>query len=468
MLKWASIILLAAIILISVLEFTTSKTPLEQLTAARSGGASGDKTVIRLGIAGWQLEEFPWQQAVEGYQRAHPQVQVQTSLLAGTVNNLLLFWQRGHTEFDVVVSWADFEITPFIEYNQSSPDVGDRSLIVDMTDYLPPEKLREDFMNALFAGSSRTDKATGRWSLYELPWMGEVLALNYNRMFFAQRNVPVPKTWEELEQACQALKGLRYTTGSGNTFEVAPITMNFTTFFAQNCYIPLLASYKQGAGICDEKGRLDVSSPQAAQVLTTLKRWYDAGYLSRNSLDINSCEQDLRVLHSAMYTHWQSRGLWAVKDNGRQVIGIAPTPGFQEPGVGSLVCSYGAIVPKCSPVKKAAVDFAYETFCTDKHGFQRAVAAGFEDPITHTHKGGGKMPALREIYKDGSNLDPEIQALRPAMEQGYTYPDPNNWNQVSIILSAEFQKLLSNKHPSADACLAAVRARLAEEVYPQK
>jgi len=469
MLRWISLVAVLVIVLVSAAELVTDLTPLEQLRTVlgqgRGGGQGGETaaTVIRLGIASWQMDEFPWEEAIRRYEQAHAgKVKIRHSVLPeGSLNSVLLLWAlQGKTKYDVVVAWADEEIHPFIDYNWATTDPARRSLIINARDYLTPEQLA-GFVPAFFGGCSRTDPQTGQVNLYEMPWMGEVLALNYNKAFFKERGIErPPQTWEEVEAVCQKLKGLTY-----NGVAVAPLAMVFAQggFFAQNCYLPLLAAYKQGRGVTDEQGRPDVSSPEAVRVFETLKRWHQAGYISPNCMVAESIEQDLRVLRAAMYPHWQSRGLWAVKDHGEAVIGIAPTPGAK--AAGSLVCTYGCIIPKCSPVIRQAVDFCYETFCTDTYGFQTAVSKGWTDPHRPgVLKGGGKMPVTRGMYRR-ADLPAGILELGQSLEKGYSYPDPVNWGQCAEILVVEFQKYLSGTTSTAEEALGNVRRRLAVEVY---
>ncbi|HUT35055.1 MAG TPA: extracellular solute-binding protein [Planctomycetota bacterium] len=472
MLRRLSLVAVLVIVLVSAVELLWDLTPLEQLTGVLGQAGRGEQvgeaaaTVIRIGIAAWQMDEFPWEETIRRYEQAHAgKVRIRHSVLPeGSLNSILLLWAlQGRTRYDVVVAWADEEIHPFIDYNWNTTDPARRSLIINVRDYLAPEQL-DAFAPALFGGCSRKDPQTGQTNLYELPWMGEVLALNYNRVFFKQRGIArPPQTWEEVEQVCQKLKGLTH-----NGVEVAPLAMVFAQggFFAQNCYIPLLAAYKKGRGIVDERGRPDVASPEAVEVFKTLKRWHQAGYISPNCMVAESIEQDLRVLRAAMYPHWQSRGLWAVKDHGDDVIGIAPTPGAK--AAGSLVCTYGCVIPKCSPVVRQAVEFCYETFCTDTYGFQTAVSKGWPDPHRPgVLKGGGKMPATRAMYQR-TDLPAGILELGRSLDKGYSYPDPANWGQCAEILAVEFQKYLSGATPTAEEALDSVRRRIAAEVYPDQ
>lgn len=473
MLRWICLAAMLLIALISVVEYVWHLTPLEQLvTVIGRGEAQGTgeggttvepTTTIRVAIASWQLDEFPWEETIRKYEKAHGgKVRVTLSSIPGTaINTMLLFWAAGKTEYDVIVAWFDGEIQPYINYNFNSPDPERRSLIVNVREYLTPEQV-ESFVPTMFVGSSRANPENPEeTNLYEVPWMGEMLALNYNKKFFRERGIgKVPTTWEEVEQVARKLKGLQY---EGRP--IAPLAMYFGQrfgFFGQNTYIPMLAAFKKGRGITDEKGRLDVSSAEAVKVFETLKRFKDDGLVSPNCM--TDVDQDLRSRAAAIYFHWQSRGMWAVKDHGTDVIGIAPTPGSAE--AGALVATYGAIIPRCSPVKKEAVQFAYEAFATDTHGFQSAVANGWV--VEGERVGGGKMPVIREMYTEKGQLNPDIARLGLAIDRAYYYPDVVNWQMVSEILVVEFQKYLTGTTPTAEEALAVIRRRFADEVYAEE
>jgi len=228
MLAKVCMVLLAIIVVVSVVEYVWDLTPLEQVSRAFEDRAesAGGRTVIRLGIASWQLGEFPWAETIRKYERANPDVDVRmSSLPEGSFNTMQAFWRYGHTPYDVVVAWADEEIHPFIHYHWSSPDPARRSLLVDVRDVLGPERF-DTLMPGLCVGSSRVDPgdpAGKRKLYYEIPWMGEVLALNYNKQYFAKAGIDrAPRTWAEVEEACGKLKGLKV-----DGKEIAPIAMNF-------------------------------------------------------------------------------------------------------------------------------------------------------------------------------------------------------------------------------------------------
>jgi ABC-type glycerol-3-phosphate transport system substrate-binding protein len=463
MIRWTCIILALAIVAFSAIELIGHRTPL-QVFSGREAGTGKGVTVIRLGIASWQVPEFPWAETIRRFEEAHGgRIRILYSTLPeDALNSMLLSWHFGRTEYDVIMAWADEEVFPFIDYNWKSPDAKARSLIIDVREYLSPEQL-DAFVPAMFDGCSRMDpRNPAQRRSYELPWMGEVLALNYNREFFRRAGVKVPETWEDVEAACAKLKGLK-----NKKVEVAPLALNFAQrgFFAQNCYIPMLAAFKEGRGITDERGRLDVSSPECVRVFETLKRWYDAGYVSAHAFVSDDVEKDLKQGRAAIYPHWQSRGLWAVEKLGADNIGIAPTPGVKK--AGSLIATYGCIIPKCSPVVRETVKACYEMFCTDKYGFQSGVSKGFPDPVTGVVSRGGKMPVLTSMYAD-PDMPEGIVALAPALQKGYPHPDPLNWALVSKIVVVEFQRYLDGTTATAEEALAKVRRRFDSEVYIER
>jgi len=472
MLRWLCLVLTVLIVVVSVVEYVTHLTPLEQLLALLGRGAASETPVepgvqpaltIRVALASWQLDEFPWEETVRKYEKAHQgKVRVKlTSIPDSARNTMLLFWASGITEYDVVVAWYDGEMQPFINYNYSSPDPARRVLLVNVRDYLTPEQV-ESFVPEMFVGSRRKNpEKPDEWNYYEVPWMGEILAFNYNKKFFRERGIArVPTTWDEVEEVAKKLKGLEY---DGNP--VAPLALNYSQksyFFAQNTYVPMLAAFKKGKGIYDDKGRLDVASPEAVKVFETLKRYKDEGLVSPNCM--TDVDQDLRARTAVIYPHWQSRGMWAVKDHGAEVIGIAPTPGASE--AGALACTYGALIPKCCPIKREAVQFAYETLSTDTYGFQSAVANGYIEK--GKLKGGGKMPVIKDMYVGDKHLNPDVAELGRSLHKAYFYPDPVNWEHVTAILVVEFQKYLTGATPTAEEALKIVQKKLAEEVYVEQ
>jgi len=465
MLRWICLILVVVIVALSVVEYVWRVTPLQLIMGDFGPGAGdGDVLVIRIGVAAWETREFPWMETIRRYEATTGgKVRFDVKILPEENKNaIFLSWANGMTDYDVVVAFADEEIHPFINYNRSDADVDKRGLLVDVKKYLKKEDV-ESIVTAYYHDSSRRyPDEPGVVHYYEIPWMGEVMALNYNKKFFEARGIDkVPETWDEVADACEKLKGLKH-----DGLDVAPIGFFWAQRFAwfiPNCYLGMLAEARGDKGVTDEKGRLLIEGPEAVAVLERLKRWYEKGYVTDLSFSSGAIEQALRVQRTAMYCHWQSRGLWAVKDLGADVIGIAPIPGMKKSG--ALMSTYGCIFPRCSPVAEKAIPICYRVFCTDEFGFQSGVARGFMRDGKKV--GGGKMPTPRAMY-DAPDLPPGIAELGAGIDKGYGIPDPSNLQQLNDIFVVEFQKYIRGKTDTAEKVLEIVRKRWATEVYGEE
>ena len=466
MLRWICLILLVVVVAVSVVEYVWRVTPLEMLMGKFGTDTDGDDVlVIRIGVAAWETREFPWRETIRRYEETQEgKVRFDVKILPEENKNaILLSWANGMTDYDVVVAFADEEIHPFINYNRSHPDPDMRSLLVDVKKYLTPEQV-ESIARVYYHDSSRhyPDEPDNVVHYYEIPWMGEVMALNYNKTFFKDVGIArPPETWTEVEQACEKLKGMKH-----KGLEVAPLGMYWAQrfgWFIPNCYLGMLAEARGGKGVTDARGRLLIEGPEAVAVLERLKGWYEKGYITDLSFNSSALEQALRVQRTAMYCHWQSRGLWAVADLGADVIGIAPTPGMK--GSGALISTYGCIFPRCSPVVREAVPICFEVFCTDRYGFQSGVSKGFMREGKKV--GGGKMPTPKTMY-DEPDLPPGIAELGAALDKGYGIPDPSNLAQTNDIFVVEFQRYIRGKTKTAEEVLEIVRRRYAEEVYGEE
>ncbi|MHC4716212.1 MAG: hypothetical protein ACYS5V_04525, partial [Planctomycetota bacterium] len=78
MLARICVLLVAIILVVSVIECVWDLSPLEQAGRAfeDAPAGAGQRTLIRLGIASWQLGEFPWKETIARYEQANPGVRI--------------------------------------------------------------------------------------------------------------------------------------------------------------------------------------------------------------------------------------------------------------------------------------------------------------------------------------------------------------------------------------------------------
>jgi ABC-type glycerol-3-phosphate transport system substrate-binding protein len=421
----------------------------------------GGKTKVRVLVASWQYSEFQTpdgdlERVVTAFEERHPDIDIDLRIMPeGNEITLMLPWQAGTTPFDLLL----------LINNETISRNTEGGFLTPLEEHLAPELaagLIDEFVPGYLESCALVDPRTGKEHLYGLPFMGEIHALNYRRDMLAEMGLSedvLPETWGNFEELARELRD-----PEAKQYGMAVDFSN--NFFAQNAYVPLLRTL---AGTSeDERGRLDVSSPEAAQAFRILKRWYTEGLMPAGSMTPHQAADDFRAEIAVMLPNWQSRGFWAMRDmeHGEKHIGIAPCPGSTE--VGSLLAHYIGVIPKTSPVPREAARFLVEAVCFDlQSGIGKA----------------GKMPTIKYIYdRETASLDadsgglvpPEIRelrdlvdtsyrvpqwmlSLRPTLDKGYVVPDPLTWNRARDILAIEFQKYLTEDIPAEEALARAER-----------
>lgn len=419
-----------------------------ELVSVKSGKTTSGKPIIRVACASWQKGEMPIEDFLAAYQKLHPEIQLELKVMPpASGNKLSLLWRNGETPYDVIIAFADEEIHNFIR----------QGLLVDVQEFLTEQQI-EAFIPASLAGST-VEKSHVR-QLYMVPLSVEIMVLNARQDLLQKRGLnQAPLDWETFRQMALKMKSLEV---DGRT--VWPITSDLSQgfMFGQNVYIPLLASFTKGK-IADSSGRLIVSGADAAKVFSTVKQWYGEGLISPSAKLSGQADKDFIAGLGVFYPHWQSRGGYAMREMSRSQIAIWPVPGAKD--YGSLVSCYGAIIPKASPVRKQAAEFAYE--CLGQW-IQPSIVAS------------AKLPTTKEIYQSGFNRKPEwlerlrkehqqedwfkridkiyVQAelpdwmkeLYPALVKGYSFPDHPMWPKINHEISIAFQKFLNSDATTPD------------------
>jgi ABC-type glycerol-3-phosphate transport system substrate-binding protein len=215
----------------------------------------------------------------------------------------------------------------------------------------------------------------------------------------------------------------------------------------------------------DERGRLDVSSPEAAKTFEMLKRWYSQGLMPKGALTPYQSADDFRAKIAVFFPNWQSRGFWAIREmkDGEKHIGIGPAPGSRK--AGALVAHYIGVIPKASPVAREGARVLLEAFCFDlQPGVGKAGKMIVIDyPYTRQRSGyrpdhvSKQIASLRALVDPAYRLPAWMESLRPTVDKGYCIPDPLTWQRVADIVGVEFQKYLNEDIPATEALARAKR-----------
>ena len=424
----------------------------------------GGVTTVRVMVDSWQYSEFmtpdkDLERCIRAFEKRHPEIKVDLRIMPEANEiTLMLPWRAKMTPFDLLLTTNNETVTRY----------ADGGFLEPLDEWLKPELnagLMGEFLPGYLQYCRLRDPETGREHLYGLPWLGEIMALNYRKDVLAEEGLTakdVPETYGQLEQVAKRLRNPEKKQ-FGVTFDFSP------NFFAQNAYVPMLRALR--GTVTDDKGRLDVSSPEARRTFETLKRWYVEGLMPKGALTPYQSADDFRAKIAVFFPNWQSRGFWAIREmkDGEKHIGIGPSPSSKR--VGALVAHYIGVVPKASPVAKEAARVLLEAFCYDlqpgvgKAGKMIVINYPYDRQRSDYHPAEApkEIAALRSLVDAKYRLPEWMLALRPTVDKGYCIPDPLTWQRVSDIVGIEFQKYL-NEDITAEEALGRAKRQM-EELY---
>lgn len=172
------------------------------LTACSSSGSSGDGKSLVI----WQYEDAnsaqgqAWRLAVKNFKKDHPDVKV-------TFSNQS--FASGKTSAKVLLSGN--KVPDVMEFNKGAAGVGQLAslgLLDPLDEYVKKYDWTKTLNNDSYTQMSKYNNdgvpGSGKW--YGIPNYGEYLLWYYNKDYFAQHNLQVPKTQAELTELMQKIK----------------------------------------------------------------------------------------------------------------------------------------------------------------------------------------------------------------------------------------------------------------------
>ena len=419
-------------------------------------------TTVRVMLDSWQYSEFmtpdkDLTRVVAAFEKRHPEIHIDLRIMPEANEiTLMLPWRAKMTPFDLLLTTNNETVTRY----------ADGGFLEPLDEVLKPELdegLLKEFLPGYLQHCEGLDPHMKEAHLYGLPWLGEIMALNYRRDVLLESgftDADVPQTYVDLEKIARKLRNPEKKQ-YGLTLDLS------TNFFTQNAYVPVLRSLK--GTVVDARGRLDVSSPEARQTFETLKRWYAEGLLPKGALTPYQSADDFRAKIAVFFPNWQSRGFWAIREtkDGEKHIGIGPAPDSTR--VGALLAHYIGVIPKSSPVAKEAARVLLEAFCYDlqngvgKSGKMVVINYPYDRQEGKAQAAPPRLAALRALVDPKYRLPKWMLSLRPTVDKGYCIPDPLTWQRVADIVGIEFQKYL-NEDITAEVALGRAKSQI-EELY---
>ena len=119
----------------------------------------------------------------------------------------------------------------------------------------------DDFIPGVYAGG----RSPVDGCMYSLPYRTDYDVLYYNKTFFDENKIPVPATWEEMEQVCRRIK------------ELDPDSVPLGYYSENNLLINYC--YQTGSDYLSADGDVAFNNAQNRDFLRKLRQWREEGLL---------------------------------------------------------------------------------------------------------------------------------------------------------------------------------------------
>ncbi|MVU78095.1 extracellular solute-binding protein [Nocardia sp. ET3-3] len=244
------------------------------LTAC-SGSSSNDK-VLRI----WHYEAansamgLAWDQAIKDFQAAHPEITVRFESKS---------FEQVQKTAPMILNSAD--APDVMEYNKSNASAGllaHKGLLTDLTPAVQKYGWDKSLTGPL-AVTGRYDTAgvmgSGNW--YGISDYGEFAMVYYNKDLFAQNNIPVPTTFDELVRAMDAFvaKGITPFANAGSEYVGHEYLYQLALTKADRAWVDAYQRYT---------GKVDFHDPIWSYAVNTFTDWVKKGYIAKDSAGLKA------------------------------------------------------------------------------------------------------------------------------------------------------------------------------------
>lgn len=296
------------------------------------------------------------------------------------------------------------------------------------------EKWLPGTLDSLIAPAAREACRTGEFR--EVPYLGEVMVLNFNRQLLAAAGIQTPATnWRELEEHAGILLAA--------TPRVTPLALVLNADSEVYFYYPMLLGL---AGTCAETDGWPLTDGLAVtEALNSLRRWREKGLCNGVGADAFSL---FRSGDAAYFISWASHGTMAAASLGDANVGFVPLPGP------AYISFHRGVVPKGRPHAGMAARYLSEVLLSDE--MQRAVFAA------------GKIGVRKADFFEAEDLPPSVRPLREHLENGSSGPTaPFNLDKLNLAIHKAVQGVATGQLTTGEAISDMTSTRDAERKATQ-
>jgi len=332
----------------------------------QSSSESSGATKLTVAAEAWMVEKLFVQKAVDKFNAAHPEFQVELVPYADptVLSAFALQWAKGDTDADIVIIDGTSNAVQFMA----------RDLIINFneTNFFEGKTAKENFVgNVLSFGEYDGFQ-------FAIPFALEAYAFNANREMLADAgltdesgNIVQPNSWDDvLEYAKKMQKDGR----TGMTLQWGP-----------NAVYTMIASEQAARGsIYNDEGILTFDTPEMRAILEVWKKGKDEGVFSIDTFTNKDAGRN----------NYKAGQVGILFESGSRAPEAAPTIGqenatvFGAPGMetnGSFAFSAGIVVPSASKAQDLAIKFIQEALMDGE--IQASAASVW-----------GKLPVISEYF----------------------------------------------------------------------
>lgn len=408
-------------------------------TKAPEPTAVAAKGKLRVGVYGQYLQQIDFNLIWAAYNKKNPNVQIEVIAIPGEEQAWAVIVQKIQLEAQQKKSSWDMLLgpTPFVE-----PGPLAKLGLIEPLDTLIPKAVWDD----VYGGVLKEIKYTGNGKIYTFPWWSDVFGLIYRPSMLkeATGSEMPPATWDEVLATAEKVKA-KY--GS----KVYGFGMDWN--WLHRSFLPIMATLTDKIYTAD--GVVDLDNPAAKETLELMKKIYP--YLPPSSADALGSAKAFQGGAVAQQIYWQAQVLRAIE--AKQPAEDVKMVGFPKGKRGAtLFWSLGAIIPKYSENKVAAVDLMVNGLL-DPTAVELSQVKNYKivpfKSAQKTLQDAGKLPAWA----------PGLLALLDSSE-----PIPSNQYFLTVeqpIFKEEIEKMLL-KGQSVDDTLKALKERVTKGVAEVK
>ena len=216
----------------------------------------------------WGIATQPWQVMIDDFQKTYPNLKVKwTKYSTDELKQALRVSSAAGKMGDAWFNWGGSLASPYEDAGHALELTPQLQAVYGVDKNIIP---------------SAIDLARNNGKLYGIPFKVRPMTIFYKKSLFDKCGLTAPKTFDELEKACETLKSkgiIPFAVGGKFSW----MTMRTTDFFVE---------HYAGPAMHDKLFSLEASytSPEVIKAFTKLKEWVTKGYFNEGFISLDPAQ----------------------------------------------------------------------------------------------------------------------------------------------------------------------------------